>query len=58
MVNVDRDTCIGCGACVASCEKVFEMEDGKARVKKGQEKAKDPCVQEAIDGCPVSAITK
>jgi ferredoxin len=57
MVKVDRDTCIGCGACAATCEEVFEMMDGKSHVKAGQENSTSPCVQEAIDGCPVSAIS-
>ncbi len=58
MVSVDKEKCIGCGACAAVCEAVFEMkDDGKAHVKKGKEKAKDPCVKEAADGCPVQAIT-
>jgi len=56
MVSVDKETCIGCGACVSVCEKVFEIKDSKANVRKGQEKSKDPCVKEAIDSCPVSAI--
>ena len=57
MVSIDKNTCIGCGACVAVCEEVFEMkDDGKAHVKKGQEKSKIPCVKEAADSCPVNAI--
>ena len=57
MVSVDQETCIGCGACVSICESVFEMnKDGKAQVKKGQEKSKDPLVKEAADSCPVNAI--
>jgi ferredoxin len=30
MVSVDRKICIGCGACAATCEAVFELKDGKA----------------------------
>ena len=56
MVSVDKETCIGCGACVSTCEEVFEMKDGKAQVKKGKEKSKIPCVAEAVDICPVQAI--
>ena len=56
MVTVDKDKCIGCGACVAVCDSIFEMKDGKSVVKKGQEKSKLPCVKEAISSCPVDAI--
>jgi len=58
MVSVNQETCIGCGACEATCPNVFELKDGKAYVKKGQEKSKLACVKEAIEGCPVSAISK
>ena len=59
MVKVDKKKCIGCGACVATCPEVFEMNDDdmKAQVKAGA-KAKASCVQDAIDGCPVGAISK
>ena len=56
MVSVKKETCIGCGACSSVCEQVFEMKDGKAHVKKGQEKSKLPCVKEAAESCPVNAI--
>ena len=26
-VNIDRNTCIGCGACQAICNDVFEYDD-------------------------------
>lgn len=57
MIKIDKETCIGCGACASICEKVFEMKDDmKAYVKKGQEKSKDACVKEAKESCPVNAI--
>lgn len=56
MVSVDKEKCIGCGSCAAACEGVFEMSDGKAHVKKGKEKSKEPCVKEAVEMCPVDAI--
>jgi len=57
MVSVDKETCIGCGACISVCEKVFELKDDmKAYVKKGQEKSKESCVKEAVESCPVNAI--
>ena len=56
MVYVDKEACIGCGSCVAICEEVFEMtEDGKAKVKIQKD---FPCIQEAIEACPVDAIKK
>jgi len=57
MVKVDKNKCIGCGACASICEEVFEIKNGKSLVKKGQEKSKIPCVKEAADSCPVNAIT-
>jgi len=53
MVKVDKEKCIGCGACAATCPEGFEMKDGKASVKDG----KVDCVGEAISGCPVDAIS-
>jgi ferredoxin len=59
MVKVDKKKCIGCGNCSAICSEVFEMAtDGKASVKKGKEKSKLPCVDKAIEECPVEAISK
>ena len=55
MVSVDEGKCIGCGSCASVCEESFEMKDGKAHVKAGSEKAE--CVKEAIDICPVDAIS-
>ena len=57
MVKVDKKICIGCGACSATCPEVFEMKGDKAQVKKGQEKSTIPCVKEALEGCPVDAIS-
>lgn len=52
MVKVDRDKCIGCGACVAVCSAGFEMKDGKAHAK-----GKVGCSEAAAAGCPVGAIS-
>jgi len=54
MVKVDRKKCVGCGACVAICPEGFELRDGKASVKS----LKAPCIDDAMDSCPVGAITK
>jgi len=52
MVKVNKDLCIGCGACVSICPDGFEIIDGKAKIK--DPKAK--CIKEAITSCPASAI--
>ncbi len=55
-LSVDKNTCIGCGACAALCPDVFEMgNDGKSHVKNAKACAKCDC-KAAADGCPVGAI--
>ena len=56
MVSVDKEKCIGCGTCASICEEVFEIKDGKAFVKSGADTSKS-CIKEAIDSCPVDAIS-
>lgn len=55
-ISVDQDTCIGCGACSATCPKSFAMKDGKAYPIKG-EVEELTCEKEAEAGCPVDAIS-
>ncbi|MCX6750661.1 MAG: ferredoxin [Candidatus Pacearchaeota archaeon] len=58
MVRIDKDKCIGCGACSTTCQEVFEMgDDGKAQVKANAKKDAK-CIKEAIKNCPVEAISK
>ena len=59
--KVDKDACIGCGACQAICEDVFEItDDGYATAKNVE--VKDEEVKEnaisAMEGYPTSAITE
>ena len=57
-VKVNNNECIGCGACVAVCPKVFEMsDDGYAVAKAVVEEEDKAACEEAKDGCPVSAIS-
>lgn len=60
-INVNRDACIGCGACAAICEDVFEIDDEGLSVAKVDEvKDEDDnlkqSVQDAADSCPTGAI--
>jgi len=53
--KINEEICIGCGTCESLCPKVFKVEDGKSHV------IADDCgdcnCQEAVDSCPVSAIS-
>jgi len=53
--KVNQDLCIGCGTCESLCPKVFKLENGKSLVI--SENCEDCDCQEAIDSCPVSAIS-
>ena len=57
-VKVNQDACIGCGACAAICEDVFEINDEGLSQVKTNEISKDieQEVRDAIDSCPTGAI--
>ena len=56
-VNVNKDMCIGCGACAAVCPEVFELNDEGYAVAKGEVAPEvESKVHDAMDGCPASAI--
>jgi ferredoxin len=68
-VTIDRDGCIGCGACWALAPEFFEQnpDDGKSQVVEKYRVGSDPAVgkapdhllndvKSAADGCPVGAI--
>ena len=55
-IAVDKDKCIGCGACEAVCPNSFKLTDGKAHPVKA-EVEKITCEKDAEAGCPVDAIS-
>ena len=58
-LTLDKETCIGCGACMAVASELFEMDydEGKAKLLKTElddadlQKAKD-----SVETCPVQCI--
>lgn len=55
---VNQDTCIGCGLCISTVPEVFEVNaDGKAEACGHTTDENRAAVQEAIDACPVQAIS-
>lgn len=56
--HVDQELCIGCGLCAGIAADVFELgNDGKAMALDAVNEENRGQVQEAIDTCPVAAIT-
>ena len=54
---VDKDLCVGCALCVQVCAEVFDMgADGVAIVKTDAD-LNAACIQDAVDQCPVGAIS-
>ena len=56
--KVNKDICIGCGACGAIVPDVFELEDDGLAVCKVEEieENKKEDVMDAADSCPTNAI--
>ncbi|MDD4856934.1 MAG: ferredoxin [Candidatus Krumholzibacteria bacterium] len=53
---VDSDLCTGCELCVETVPSVFQIEGDVATII-DPEGASDDEIQEAIDNCPVEAIS-
>lgn len=59
MFKVNKDRCIGCGACVGTCDEVFTIDDeGLATVKAQPTDENLDHATEAMEGCPTNAIEK
>ena len=67
-VKVNKDACIGCGACAAICDEVFELNDeglSEVKVEENSENKEEFVsvkeelqdeVRDAADSCPTGAI--
>lgn len=66
-IIVDRDGCIECGSCAATCGEVFELKVGDRASIRVKYQAGGPnkgeagenltkCVNDAADSCPVGVI--
>lgn len=58
IAKVDKDTCIGCGACPSICPEVFKLEDdGLATAYKNPVPHElEESAKEAAESCPTEAI--
>lgn len=59
-VKVNEEACIGCGACAAICDEVFEINDegiSEVVVDEVSDSNKDSA-KEAIESCPTGAIVE
>ncbi|MBF0517424.1 MAG: ferredoxin [Nitrospirae bacterium] len=57
-VEVDEDTCIGCGRCEEICPAVFFVEEASGKSQIIDHEACDyaGCCEAAEENCPVHAI--
>jgi ferredoxin len=58
-VEVDRDRCVGSGACEALAPEVFEVDDDGVLVVRRPEPGDDELddVREAVRACPTRALS-
>ncbi|MBE0425899.1 MAG: ferredoxin [Nitrospirae bacterium] len=57
-LTIDEDLCEGCETSISICPEVYAMgDDGKAYVRNPDACNTCDC-QEAIDSCPVGAISR
>jgi len=57
-VAVDRDLCIGCGACTAMAPSTFGLDgEGKSTILSTADADSKESIESAKNGCPVGAIS-
>lgn len=59
-VVVNRDNCIGCGACEATCSEVFNLDDEgiSTVITDNFDDVDEDTLNEAVESCPTGAIEK
>lgn len=58
MIKIDQEKCIGCQLCASLCSNVFKHNDETNKDEVISQEIGDCDIQNAIDSCPVDAITK
>ncbi len=56
VIKINLDECIGCGVCAQLCPEAFKLDENEGKGMVVSQEYTDS-VKEAIDSCPVSAIT-
>ncbi len=57
MFKVNKEKCLGCGACVGTCMDVYSIDDdGLAVVKAQPNEDNIKLATEALENCPTDAI--
>ncbi len=59
MFKVNKDRCIGCGACIGLCDEVYDYDDDNLAYVKSQPTEDNMVLAtEALENCPTNAIEK
>ena len=56
MLQVEKEKCIGCGACISIDEEHFDWDDEGLSMAISNNNLKSEQLQDAIESCPTGAI--